>query len=282
MRIVAWNIRHGGGTRVDAIARQLHRWAPDVTALCEFRATPPSADLARRLAARGLVHQRTTADPRSPNDNALLIASRWPLRRIRLPGEPTEPGRWLLAAVAGPQPFLLGAMHVPNRITGRKYPFLDAVLAYASGRCAGPAVLVGDTNSGRRGIDEESPAFNDREDGWIVGLEACGFMDAFRHLHGNASAFTWYSPNAGNGFRIDQAFVNRHLLPDLNNVRHVWGRTRSRPGRTAVSDHAALLLDLFVQARPRLQKAPMYPDGRIDRRGSLRYPQQPWRAVGHE
>jgi exodeoxyribonuclease III len=246
MRIVAWNIRHGGGTRVEAIARQLRRWAPDVAALCEFRATPPSRDLARRLAAGGLGHQRTTAEVRSPNDNALLIASRWPLRRIRLSGEPTEPGRWLLVAVAGPQPFLLGAMHVPNRITGRKYPFLDAVLAYASSGRAGPAVLVGDTNCGRRGIDEESPAFNDREDGWIVGLEACGFTDAFRHLHAETSAFTWYSPNAGNGFRIDQAFVNRHLLPDLHRARYAWARTRSRPGRAAVSDHAALLLDLYV------------------------------------
>ena len=29
MRIVAWNIRAGGGERVDAIARQVERWAPE-------------------------------------------------------------------------------------------------------------------------------------------------------------------------------------------------------------------------------------------------------------
>jgi len=57
MRIVAWNIRAGGGRRVDAIARQLHRWAPDVVALSEFRATAPSLALAARLAADGLPHQ---------------------------------------------------------------------------------------------------------------------------------------------------------------------------------------------------------------------------------
>jgi len=243
-RIVAWNIRAGGGTRVEAIARQLARWAPDVAALCEFRATPPSRELARRLAEHGLPHQRTTADPRSPSVNRLLIASRWPLRRVRLPGEPAEPGRWLLAGVAAPRPFLLGAMHVPNRVTGRKYPFLDAVLDLAGSWRAGRAVFVGDTNSGRRGIDEETPGFNAHEDGFMVALERHGWADAFRRVRGDARAFTWYSPNAGHGFRIDQAFVNRHLAPELLDARHAWGRNRARAGRAAVSDHAALILDL--------------------------------------
>ena len=43
MRIVSWNIRAGGGRRIARIADQIARWAPDVVALSEFRATPPSA-----------------------------------------------------------------------------------------------------------------------------------------------------------------------------------------------------------------------------------------------
>ena len=46
MRIVAWNIRGGGGERAARIARQLGRWAPDVVVLSEFRGTPPSRALA--------------------------------------------------------------------------------------------------------------------------------------------------------------------------------------------------------------------------------------------
>ena len=65
-----------------SLARQLARWTPDVVALCEFRATPPSAALAAALATQGLVHQATTADPGQPGVNALLVASRWPLRRV--------------------------------------------------------------------------------------------------------------------------------------------------------------------------------------------------------
>src|SRR2546426_2640823 len=94
MRIVAWNIRAGGGQRVEAIGRQLERWAPDVVALSEFRATAPSLALAATLAEAGLPHQLTTADPARPQVNALLVAARWRVRRVRLRAAPVEQGRW--------------------------------------------------------------------------------------------------------------------------------------------------------------------------------------------
>jgi exonuclease III len=244
MRIIAWNIRAGGGRRGGLIARQLARWAPDVVALSEFRATPPSRMLAASLAALGLPHQLTTADPARPDRNALLVAARWPLRRVRLGAGPVEPGRWLAAAVRSPLPLVVGAMHVPNRVSGRKYPFLDAVLACARGWRRGPALFVGDTNSGRRGVDEEAPAFNLREEGWIDALARCGWVDAFRHLRADARAYTWYSPNGRNGFRIDQAFVNAALLAHLNDAVYVWGGAARRGRRDRLSDHAALVLDL--------------------------------------
>lgn len=244
MRVVAWNIRAGGGRRAGRIARQLARWTPDVVALSEFRASPPSALLARALAQQGLAHQLTTADARAPGRNALLVAARWPLRRVRLQAAPRERARWLLTVVQAPVPLVLGAMHVPNRVSGRKYPFLDAVLACARRWRRGPALLVGDTNSGRRGIDEEVPAFNTREEGWIDALAACGWRDAFRHLRAEARVYTWYSPNGRNGFRLDQAFVNAALLAQLRDASYAWGGAARRGRRDALSDHAALVVDL--------------------------------------
>jgi exodeoxyribonuclease-3 len=257
MRIVAWNIRAGGGQRASAIARQLRRWAPDVVALSEFRATAPSLVLGDALGRDGLCHQLSTAHPGSPARNSLLVASRWPVRRLRLGAGPSEPGRWLVAAVDAPLPLVLGAMHVPNRVSGRKYPFLDAALGCARRWRLGPALLVGDTNSGRRGMDEEVPVFSAREEGWIDGLAGCGWTDAFRHLHGDARAYTWYSPNGRNGFRIDQAFVNGPLLPRLKGVSHVWaGATRGR--RHALSDHAALLIDFESTASFATRRSPAH------------------------
>ena len=237
MRVVFWNIRHGGGVRAAAIARRISTWGADAVALCEFRGTPPSGELARALAARGLAYQCTTADPARPAVNGLLLAARWPLRRMRLATAPAEPGRWLLARIQSPTPLVVGVMHVPNRVTGRKYPYLDAVLETARRTWPGPAVFLGDTNSGRIGLDEEVPTFNRIEDGWMRGLHEAGWVDAYRHLRGDARAYTWYSPNGGNGFRIDQAFLNGALRPRLEAFRYDWGRR-------AASDHAAMVLDL--------------------------------------
>jgi len=216
MRVVFWNIRHGGGVRATAIARRISAWGADAVALCEFRGTPPSGELARAL------------------------ATRWPLRRVRLATAPVEPGRWLLARIQSPTPLVVGVMHVPNRVSGRKYPYLDAVLETARRTWPGPAVFLGDTNSGRIGLDEEVPAFNRVEDGWMRELHEAGWIDAFRHLRGDARAYTWYSPNGGNGFRIDQAFLNGALRPRLERFRYDWGRR----DRRAASDHAAMVLDL--------------------------------------
>ena len=42
MRIISWNIRAGGGGRINQIAAAIDGWQPDIAALSEFRATPAS------------------------------------------------------------------------------------------------------------------------------------------------------------------------------------------------------------------------------------------------
>jgi exonuclease III len=242
VRIVFWNICAGGGLRAERIAARLTGWLPDVAALCEFRGTPPSLAVATALSDYGLTHQCTTA---TGNANGLLLASRWPLRRVRARSEPTaEAGRWLLAEVAAPRPFTAGVMHVPNRVSGRKDAFYAEVLAMIRGWRRGPALLLGDTNSGRPDVDEQVPVFGPREVAWLDTIERLGWTDAFRTLHGTRRAWTWYSPNGRNGFRLDQAFVNRALQPRIKALVYEWGGRRRAGAGLPLSDHAALLLDL--------------------------------------
>jgi exonuclease III len=242
MRVVFWNICAGGGLRTRRLAARLGAWAPDLVALCEFRGTPPSAALSAALAAGGLTHQCTTATGAA---NGLLLASRWPLRRVHGRLEPAaEPGRWLLAEVSAPSPFTAGVMHVPNRVTGRKDAFHAEVLATLRHWRRGPALLLGDTNTGRPDLDEEVPVFGPREVAWLDALDRLGWADAFRLLRGLERAYTWYSPNGRNGFRLDQAFVNRALQPRLKGIAYDWGGRRRAGGGLALSDHAALVLDL--------------------------------------
>lgn len=242
MRVVSWNIRAGGGRRAEGIVRQLQRWNADVVVLSEFRGTASSQAIAASLADLGLSQQRHTCVATHLPRNALLIASRWPLRRLPSRGDMQDPERWLRVRIHARRRFDVLAVHVPNRVTKRKYPFLEAVTEVLSSWRGPPALLIGDTNTGRIGLDEESVAFNAHEERWMLHLEALGWRDAFRMLHPRRREFTWYSPNGNNGFRLDQAFLHPQLGKRLTAVAHVWGDDGSQR-RDALSDHAAVIVD---------------------------------------
>ncbi|MFN0149036.1 MAG: endonuclease/exonuclease/phosphatase family protein [Dehalococcoidia bacterium] len=246
MRVLAWNIRAGGGRRVAGILAQIEAWSPDLIALSEFRGTPPGRELRAALGEVGYGHLLETTVLESPARNALLLASRWPLQRVRLQGAPEQQERWLCAEASGPERFTLIAVHFPNEVTGRKWPYMEAVAALAERWRRGPALILGDTNSGRPGIDEENAVFGRRYTAWFDRMEAAGWRDAFRALYPDQREFTWYSPNGGNGFRIDQAFANRAMMRRVVDVRHAWGGPGER--RDELSDHAALIID--TGARP--------------------------------
>ncbi len=243
MKIISWNIRAGGGTRAHHITQYLIAEQPDVIALCEFRGTSASVSIAQGLARAGYCYQRTTVDHANPALNSLLVASVYPLRRLSLTKAPDVAARWLALNVFAPRPFCLMALHVPNRSSGNKYEFLEAVSAVVSGWRGLPAVIVGDTNSGRISVDEESRAFNRIEDRWMASMDSSGWKDAFRWLYPDAREYTWYSPNGRNGFRLDQMFVHPKLVSTIQHFSHEWvGATDVR--REEVSDHAALCLTL--------------------------------------
>lgn len=251
MRIVYWNIRAGGGRRAEAIGEQLIRWAPDVIGLCEFRGTPASQLLAETLFEKGWPHQLMAINTENLAVNAVMLASRWPLRRIGIHNRPPEPHRWLFARVdrgvdCGVDGDLaVGVMHAPNFVTGRKRPFFDAIRDFAGRWRGGPAIIGGDTNTGVPPLDGNPSAFHPWEVDWVHELSARGWPDAYRQLHGDTLAHTWYSPNAGNGYRLDQAYLNQRLLPALNGARYEWGTDENLgTKRHVLSDHAALIVDL--------------------------------------
>lgn len=171
MRIVSWNIRAGGGVRAEKIALQLKRWEPSVVVLCEFRGTPASQYIASELRSQGLVHQRMSIDPEHLPTNALLIASRWPLRLLSHQSFPVEPCRWLSVSVRAPRPLVLGAMHIPNRETGRKYDFHKSVLETAKRWRPREGLIVGDTNTGWPDLDEEVPCFGAKEQRFMQAMQ---------------------------------------------------------------------------------------------------------------
>lgn len=241
LRLVAWNIRQGGGANTQRYASLMTDWAPDLCILSEYGATPSSEAIRRHLADLGLTHSRSTVGPADdPELYGLLVASRWPLTPLGLEIDGMPAQRWCGVRVERPAPLLLGAVHVPRRdeLGGVKYRCLDSIVALARAQGAAPMVIAGAFNSGRMGLDEEGRSFDQREDGFMRAMARESWASAFRLAHGNVRHYSYRDARSGNHLLIDHAFVSPPLVPKVADCALV------RQPEPWPSDHAALLLDL--------------------------------------
>ena len=88
MRLLAWNIRQGGGSRLPRIAEALKRHDADILALSEYRGGPSALRLCAALHALGYRHATALVPP--PSRNGVLVAARCPFHEhgaveMRLP-----------------------------------------------------------------------------------------------------------------------------------------------------------------------------------------------------
>ena len=73
-------------------------------------------------------------------------------------------------------------------------------------------------------------------------LSALGWVDVWRHFHGDVTEYTWYSlPKGGapaSGFRLDHAFATPSLLPRITACRYSHAERERK-----VSDHSPMILE---------------------------------------
>ena len=268
MRLVSWNIRHGGGRRCDAIHSTLVGHAPDVIVLTEYR-SGPGRPLLKGLAEAGWRHV-ATSNP-APRRNGIAVLSRRPFIARGSPAS-VPADRWV--EVELPECDLaFAAVYVPNRgndVT-RKDAYWRAVLKEAASRRDNAFLFVGDWNTGARigDAEPEGTGFSCCEH--FAAMPEHGFVEAWRLLHPHQRTFSWYSRRRGtdlNGFRIDHAFLSEQLRQRL--VSCEYSDTERASG---VSDHAALLLDLHLSNR-RLEPTGMNLAASSEHSGPAA---QPWR-----
>jgi exodeoxyribonuclease III len=229
-KVVSWNIRHGGGSRLPLLLDVLRRHGSDLVVLTEFRNNENGRVLRSFLAEQGLVHQ--VAGDAAPRVNTLLVASRDPIEildTIDL-AEPDQ-ARCILLRVGD---FHLGAFYFPQ--LKAKVSLFEFILRKTPGLIGEPTLLVGDFNTGKHFLDEDKTTFT--VPFYLDRMEAAGWTDAWRHFHPGGREYTWYSTH-GNGFRIDHAFASPSLLPRLSRVEYSHEERLSR-----ASDHSVLMVDL--------------------------------------
>jgi exodeoxyribonuclease-3 len=246
MKLLSWNIQHGGGNRISRIIEAIGGHDPDVIALSEYR-TRPGALLCSTLAERGWPHIEVTEPVRS--DNGLCVLSRTPMERTRPCPAPAENVvRWL--DIDFPEyGFGLGLLHIlctvpglKDRVTGEaKARFWEAVLGAAEARLHEPFLFVGDFNTGAHRLDEQGKTFICADH--FGRLSEIGWTDVWRHYNPDCTEWTWYSKlkggDRGNGFRLDHAFATPILVPRIKQCWYSHGEREE-----GASDHSMVIVEI--------------------------------------
>jgi len=234
LRLLAWNIRQGGGTRLPRITAAIAQHEADVLVISEYRGGESGERLRAALAAIGYPHVTASVPP--SGGNGVLIAA----RQAFDDGGPVsdavpDPCRMVRAYFGA---LRIYGIYMPNLL--KKVPYWETLIAaLAAEPLQAEAVAIGDFNTCRAYVDE--PGAIDVCAHYMDGIEAIGFCDLWRRRYPEGREFSWYSTR-GNGFRIDHGFLSPALAERAGEIRY------SHDERcTGLSDHSALLLDLDLQ-----------------------------------
>lgn len=239
LRIVSLNLRHGGGTRVEAIAAALAKHDADIIVLPEYRANRSGERLSLLLDGLGFGSQADSHPAAGSNGVAVASRRSWTSVGSPLAGTP-DSGRVLEVAFDG---FSLGAVYFP--LNASKVAFWrERFLPLARSRRATPYLFVGDWNTGCHYVDEAGATFYGAPE--FASMTTTGWTDAWRSLPQHEREYSWFS-NRGNGFRLDHAFLSPALEPTLREA--AFSQVERTPG---ITDHAALVIDLDVPAPERI------------------------------
>jgi exodeoxyribonuclease-3 len=230
VRLLAWNIRQGGGSRLLPICEAIGRHDADVLVISEYRGGDAALRLCEALARLGYPYMTSLRPP--PGKSGVLIAAR---RRFRAhaPLDAALPEPYRLVHVEIGKLSLCG-VYMPNLLA--KVPYWEAVVAGLAARIDGHTLAIGDFNTCRAYVDE--PGAIDRCAYFMDRVAELGFCDLWRHRYPEGREFSWYS-HRGNGFRIDHAFLSPALAKRAKAIRYSHDERLS-----GLSDHAPLILDL--------------------------------------
>ena len=244
MKLIAWNIQHGGGSRIERICAAVAAHNPDVIAFSEFR-TKPGRRIVETLAEAGWTHSAGSAPAGS--DNGICVVSRNPLAQcVSTKAGDENPTRWLNVHL--PHHGLgFAAVHVMTSVPSfgkrpgvAKTRFWNAILRSALYRHEEPFLFIGDFNTGLHYQDEPGKTFVCTEH--FARLTASGWIDAWRHFNGAGLEGTWHSRfpggRQGNPFRLDHAFVSPALSPRLRSC--YFSHAEREAG---ISDHSMIVVE---------------------------------------
>jgi exodeoxyribonuclease III len=227
LKLLSWNILQGGGSRTSDVIKFLLAQQPHVIVLSEFRNNEHGALIRSRLLAAKFLFQAVSCT--EPDTNSVLIASKLPCNFRLFLDSKLEFSHSVIAADFAA--FHLYGVYLPHKKKHELFPLLRKETELYR-----PAIIAGDFNTGKNYVDQQGDSFWYTDE--LTKLEKSGMSDAFRYIHGDERAYSWFS-HEGNGYRYDHTWTSQELLPMLQSCDYAHG-----PRLDRISDHAPMILVL--------------------------------------
>jgi len=237
MKLVALNIRHGGGSRSAGILGWIRDQAPDFILLTEWRKSAKGLVLQGAIQTLGY---SVVGGSDGASSNGLLVASTRPFRTIDLTPIASATGKILAADLEIGIRVL--CCYFPQ--LGVKKPFFEVCLEQAA-QLETPMLILGDLNTGSNDYDLEQGATKfSCADQFGALTHPATMTDLWRYSNGpHAREWSWRSSK--NGFRIDHALGNRSLVRSFGEIKCRYDHsTRDN----VLTDHSGLILEIGNRA----------------------------------
>ncbi len=234
MRILSWNILHGGGKRAYDILEAIEKEQPDIITLQEFRHGSSKQVLLDGLKHMGLDEQYVP-ETTSARDNSLIIASKYHFQAQIFPKGSDIPARAIRAFFPDLAELNLIAVHLPQK--KKQPPYLHALIDLDKTFLQENSLIIGDMNCGIPFEDSETKSFEHTV--MFQQLLRDGWVDAWRSRNPEKREYTWISSKQKNGFRYDHALASSELD---QKIRQIYYNHDVR--MNTISDHSLLIVDI--------------------------------------
>jgi exodeoxyribonuclease-3 len=256
MRVATWNV-NGLNARLAFLEHWLGARSPDLVGLQEIKMTD---DQFPHLALEAAGYRVLTHGQKSWNGVAILAREGVELVRRGLPGQ-EELGARYLHVRTDDLDFITvycpNGKHLGHEDFPRKLAWFDRLAEHLCEEIdpARPTFLGGDFNVCPQPIDSWNETalagriFHTAEErARFQRLLDCGFVDAFRALHPETQAFSWWDYRAGafhrnHGLRIDFLLATPSAMDRVTSVEIDRDYRKKKDGLSA-SDHAPVIADL--------------------------------------
>lgn len=227
---MSWNIRQGGGTRVEGIIRAVRQMNPHILILSEFRNNERGSTIRNKLLQLGFIFQSVSAA--HPSENSVLIASKFPGNTQLYAYQDYDYKHNMLRYDL--EAFNIIGVYLPHK---KKHKLFDLIQSQTDG-IPKPFIIAGDFNTGKNFVDQKGDSFWYTSE--LKALEDSGYKDAFRLINNDVEEYSWYS-HQRNGYRYDHTYVHEDLEPIIKNCYYEHQYREEK-----LSDHSPMVLELGV------------------------------------